>query len=291
MMRAAAVLWLVLAALPAAAVTATDDRGVTVRLAAPARRIVSLAPHATELLFAAGAGGRIVGAVEWSDYPPEARAIPRVGGYRALDLERIVALHPDLVVGWASGNGAALTRLEAAGLAVFATEPRRLEDIAAAIEALGRLAGTEERAGEAAARFRARLAALRARWSGRRPVRVFYQVWDRPLITVGGPQIISRLIELCGGRNVFAQLAELAPTVTVEAVIAADPDAIVFGLREGREGWAAFWRRFPFLRAVGRGHLIGLDADLLQRPTPRLLDGAERLCRALEAVRSAEGGP
>ncbi len=280
-----------LSALPVAqaAVSVTDDVGHELRLAGPAQRIVSLAPHVTELLFSAGAGGRIVGVVDYSDYPPAARALPRVGSYNAVDMERILALRPDLVIAWASGNPPALIeQLRSLGLTVFLSEPRSLEEVASNLERLGRLAGTQLTAQPAADGFRKRLADLRARYAGRKPVSVFYQVWYRPLITVNGEQLISKVIRLCGGRNVFADLPALAPKLDIEAVLAADPQAIIAGVSEaGDSVWRQDWLRWTQLRAVKNHHLISIPADFLQRHTLRTLDGAEQLCEALDEVRAA----
>jgi len=269
-----------------AEVLVRDDAGMTLRLAAPARRIVSLVPHATENLFAAGAGDRIVGVVEYSDYPEAAKRITRVGDYAHPDLEAIAALKPDLVVVWQSGQAALVRRIASLGLPVFQTQPDRLEDIPGNIEKFGRLAGSEAVARRVAADFRQRLAALRQRYSARPKVAVFYQAWNRPLLTVGGSQIISDVIRLCGGTNLFARLAAKAPSVSVEAVLAADPEAIIAS-RMGAETEVGLdaWRRWTQLRAVKRGNLFAIPADLLQRPTPRLLDGAEQLCRDLETAR------
>lgn len=284
----AALLTLLLPSAPRAATAILDDAGNRVVIEGPARRIVSLAPHATELLFAAGAGDRIVATVDYSDYPAEARAIPRLGGYEALDVERLLAAKPDLVVAWESGNGpAAIARLRALGLRLYLSEPRDLEGIAAGLERLGRLAGTEATANRAAERFRERLAELRRRQEGKRPVTLFYEVWNHPLTTVGGGHFISRVIGLCGGRNIFAELGALAPAVSLESVVAADPEAIVAsGMDEERPAWLDEWRRWPRLRAVREGHLFSIPPDLLQRPTPRLLDGAERLCADLDRARA-----
>jgi len=280
-----------LACLPARGeIVVTDASGASIRLALPAKRIVSLAPHITELLFAAGAGGRVVGTAEYSDYPPAARALPKVGG-NALDLEAIVALKPDLVMGWASGNAAAsVARLRSLGLTVHLSEPHRIEDIAGELERIGRLADTEVAANAAVKAFRERYATLTARYSRRPPVVVFYQIWKQPLMTVNGKQIISDAIRLCGGRNVFAQLPILAPTVTVEAVIAANPEVIVAsGMGEARPEWLDDWRRWTTLDAVVRDNLYFVPPDLLQRHTPRILDGAEKLCMHLEAARGKRG--
>jgi len=281
--------WLVSGAAPAAPVSAVDDAGTVIHLSHPARRIVSLAPHATELLFDAGAGAQVVGTVSYSDYPPAARRLPRVGNASRIDRERVLALHPDLVVGWGSGNPpgqlAALRRL---GIPVFVSEPRRFRTIAHDLRALGRLAGTEPAAGAAAQAFERRLKALRRRYTGRSPVTVFFQVSTHPLITVTGEHIISRVLRLCGGRNIFADLSGLAPQVSLEAVLAARPRAIVFSSYAGQDSrsMGAFWSRWKAVPAVRNGAIFGIPADLIARPTPRILDGAAMICRDLQKVRN-----
>lgn len=264
-----------------------DDSGQTVSLKAPAKRIVSLAPHLTENLFAAGAGPALVGAVDYSDYPAAAKSLPRVGGYSRLDLEAIVALKPDLVIGWQSGNApAALERLKTLGIPVFVSQTNRIEDIAPLLEQLGTLSGNSASASKAARSFRQRLASLRQQYSQRPPVRVFYQVWKAPLTTVGEPQIISDAIRLCGGVNVFGQLKQMAPHVSHEAVLAANPEAIIAsGMGESRPQWLDDWRQWTMLTAVKRQNLFFIPPDLIQRHTPRLLDGTERLCQQLEQTR------
>ena len=281
-----------LACLPAAAeIVVTDAGGKSIKLAAPARRIVSLAPHITELLYAAGAGERVVGNVEYGDHPAAAKALPKVGGYSRLDLEVIVALKPDLVLGWESGNApASVARLRALGLTVHLSQSNRIEDIAGELERIGKLAGTEAAANAAAAAFRERYAKLGARYSQRPPVDVFYQIWKQPLMTVNGKQIISDAIRLCGGRNVFAALPILAPTVTVEAVIAANPEVIVAsGMNDARPEWLDDWRRWNTMAAVAKDNLYFVPPELIQRHTPRILDGAEQLCLHLETARGKRG--
>lgn len=265
----------------------TDDRDRKITLARPAQRIVSLAPHITELLFAAGAGDKVVGAVEYSDYPPPARNIPRVGSYTRVDLERLLALKPDLVIGWSGGNRRAdLEQLEKLGLTLHTTELRRLEDVAGHIERYGELAGSVAVARRAAEAFRARRAALQRRYGARPVVRMLYEIWNQPLMTVNGDHVISDVMRLCGGENVFAGLALLAPSIDVEAVLGANPEVIVAsGMNDERPEWLDDWRRYPALQAVRRDNLFFIPPDLLQRHTPRLLDGAEQLCRALDAAR------
>jgi len=280
----------IIALLPAAhaELVFKDDSGREVRLKAPARRIVTLAPHATEMLYAAGAGERLVGTVDYSDYPPAAKTVPRVGSYDRFDLEAISALKPDLVIAWESGNPAApVEKMRALGLTVYASQPNRLEDIAGQLERFGQLAGSEAQAGEAAEHFRQRLAKLRRDNADKPPVRVFYQIWKAPLMTVGGPQIISSAIQICGGENVFGPLGQMAPTVSVEAVLAADPEAIVAtGMGNARPEWLDDWNKWTRMTAVKRGNLFHINPDLLQRHTPRILDGAAQLCADLDVARS-----
>ena len=265
-----------------------DDSGHEIRLKAPAKRIVTLAPHATELLYAAGAGDRLIGTVEYSDFPPAAKKIPRVGSYDRFDLEAISALKPDLIIAWETGNPAAqVDKLKALGLTVYVTQPNRMEDVAGQLERFGRLAGTEATADAAAAQFRQRLETLRRNNSGKPKIRVFYQIWITPLMTVGGPQIITSAIQLCGGENVFGHLTQMAPTVSVEAVLAADPEAIVAtGMGDARPEWLNDWNKWPRMTAVKRGNLFHIHPDLMQRHTPRILDGAEKLCADLDVARS-----
>ena len=270
-----------------------DDVGATVRLRAPATRIVALAPHIVETLYAAGAGGHLVGAVDYSDHPPAARRLARVGGYSRVDLEAVVALRPDLVIAWESGNDMGqVDKLRALGLAVYVSQPNALPEIADQIERLGELAGTQATARAAAAAFRQRLAALRTTHAGKPVVRVFYQIWKAPLTTVGGPQIISDAISLCGGENVFGHLRRMSPTVSVEAVLAANPEAIVAtGMGDARPDWLHDWDRWTGMTAVRRGNLFHINPDLMQRHTPRILDGTEKLCAALDVARSRRPQP
>jgi len=271
-----------------------DDTGQEIRLREPARRIVALAPHIAESLYAAGAGSRLVGTVDYSDYPPEAKQVPRVGGYSRVDLEAVAALKPDLVLAWESGNNMPqVGKLKALGLTVFVSQPNKMGNIADELERLGRLAGSEATARAAAAAFRQRLERLRTANAGKPKVRVFYQIWKTPLMTVGGPQIISDAIDLCGGVNVFGHLGKMAPTVSVEAVLEADPEAIVAtGMGDARPEWLHDWDKWTRLTAVRRDNLFHINPDIMQRHTPRILDGAERLCAQLDLARSrrAPGG-
>lgn len=274
----------------AAPLTVTDDRGHRVTLAQPAQRIVSLAPHATEMLFAAGLGARVVGAVSYSDYPEEAKAIPRVGGYTNVDMERVAALAPDLVVAWHEGNRPAqLDMLRRLGLTLYLSDPHDLDSIAATIERLGQLGATEQQAGIAADSFRRTLDALRARYAQQTPITVFYQIWNRPLMTVNDEHLIGKVIRLCGGRNVFGTLGSGTPTVSEEAVLQAAPAMIVAsGMGVARPEWLDDWRRWQQLPAVRDGNLYFIPPDILQRHGPRILEGATQLCAQMEQARARQ---
>ena len=271
----------------AAPITVRDDADAVVTIAGPARRIVSLAPHATELLFAAGAGGAVVGVVAHSDWPPPARGLPRVGDAAALDLERIVALAPDLVVAWPYTAPPQLAALRAQNVPVFVSDPRSIAAIADNIEKLGTLAGTKAIAQPVAAAMRTRQAALAAKYRGAAPLRVFYEIWNEPLYTIGGRHLITEAIATCGGVNVFAALLLPAPSVTIEAVVAAAPEVIVGGDDAGhRPAWLADWLRWPVIPAVRDGNLFVADGNLLHRPGPRFLEGVAVLCADFDQART-----
>jgi len=292
-LRAVAIALALAASCPAPAlagqVGATDATGARVALAAPAQRIVSLAPHATELLFAAGAGERVVGVLDPANWPPQAARLPRVGDARGLDLERIVALRPDLAIVWPYLAPAQVERLRELGIAIFVSDPLTPDAIATDIERLGTLAGSDLAAANTAAAFRARLAALEAREARQTETKlpVFYEIWNQPLYTVGGRHLISAALELCGGTNVFAPLPLPAPQVSVEAVLAAQPAAIVAGTDGAlRPAWLDEWRRWRGLPAVAHANLFVVDADLLHRAGPRFVDGLAQLCAALDTARA-----
>lgn len=268
-----------------------DDAGVTITLEQPAVRIISLAPHITELLYAAGAGSHIVGVDVFSDHPDAAKELPRIGDFNAFDLEAILALQPDLIIAWQSGNPlTSVSKMQSLGIPVFFSEPRKLEDIASNIKQFGKLAGTEVVANQIAEDYLRQLSELRAKYQGRYPVSVFYQIWHQPLMTINGEHIISHVIELCGGRNIFSELSVLAPSVDLEAVLVSDPALIVAGgVAASYPAWKQDWLRWPQLRAVKTGSFLEVDPDLLQRHTPRILQGAKTLCVKIDDIRKHGG--
>ena len=263
---------------------ALDQR---VCLAEPAQRVVSLSPGATELLFSAGAGDRLVAVSAWSDYPAEAADLPQVGDSNRLDLEAIVSLAPDLVVAWVDGNSRSqLERLSDLGIHVFWLAPRTFDDIAAAVSDLALLTGLPDLGNERAEAFRADMAALESQYADARPVKVFYQIWDQPLMTVNREELISKAISLCGGVNVFGELPRLVPRISREAVLEANPEAIITAGSSDDRQWLEAWREFPGLAAVAAGNLFLEPPDLLARPTLRMAEGAMHLCQTLEQARA-----
>lgn len=271
--------------------SAIDDTGAAITLRKPAQRIVSLAPHATELLFAAGGGDHLVGTVRFSDFPPAARTIPRVGDNLQVDLEKIVALKPDLLVVWRhNASERQIEQLHALGIPLYYSEPQKVGDIPDALLRLGHLMGTGQQAERGAAEFRRQLNELAARYSHRPPVRVFYQVWDKPLSTLNDKHAVSDAIRLCGGQNVFGHMATSVPGVSPEAVLQENPEAIITGARRDADtGGAGMWKQFPSMLAVRRNNLFAVDADLMHRPGPRIIQGAAELCERLELARQRRG--
>ncbi len=272
------------------AIEVVDDIGRTVNLDKPAKRIISLAPHITENLFAAGVGQLLVGVVSYSDYPEQARTIPQIGSYNNINVEMILALQPDLIVAWKEGNQKQqVEQLINLGLTVYINAPSELEDIARSIRHFGMLTGKDAGAIKASKEFIERLNLLRHNYSGKKMISVFYQTWNKPLLTVNRQQFIGQIIKLCSGSNVFADLNALTPQVSVEAVLARNPSVIIAsGMDEARPEWLDDWKKWPFLSAVKQNNLFFVPPDIIQRHSPRLLDGAQRICDYLQRIRDGK---
>lgn len=288
MRRAAAVL-AAAAALHAlgafAAVTLRDDAGREIRLEPAAHRVVTLAPFLTQLVYEVGAGATLVAVSEHSDWPAEARTLPQVGNAFDFSLERIAALHPDLVLVWKDSVRAAdITHIEAFGARVFVLEARALGDVPRALEKVAALTGGDARA--PVRMFEEKLSRARARYAGRRRLEVLLEIWHEPPTTIAGTHFINEALALCGAHNAFADLPGVAPVIPWEEVYRRDPE-VVLSISEGisHEGFVRAWRARPTLRAVVAHKLVFMPPDRLLRQSARLADGIEELCAALDRVR------
>jgi iron complex transport system substrate-binding protein len=283
--RFGAALLLAAAVLPVMFVSkvAADDAEA---IAPHAPRLISLAPNLTEIAYAAGAGALLVGTVEFSDFPDAAKAVPRVGDAWRVDPERVLELRPDVVLVWPTGtSGTTTSRLRSLGLNLVEVPTQSLADVPRALRQVGRLAGTLPAAERTARDFETRVAQLRARYVQRPPLSVFIQIDDEPIYTVNGRHVISEIVMLCGGRNVFADLPQLAPSIAAEAVLVADPQ-VILSTDDTIANPLELWSRWPRLRAVRSGNVFKLPSDLVTRAAPRLAQGVEVTCSALERARS-----
>ena len=269
------------------AIEVVDEDGNLIRLEKPARRIISLAPSVTELLFAIGAGSQVVGVIEYSDFPPEAKAVPVVGRFDLLDIERILELEPDLIIGWKSGNPrASIEQLKRLGLSVYLAELNDLPSISSQMVNLSKLAGTAEEAKEAINYFDQTYESLVTEYSNRESVKTFYQVWESPIITAGGKELMNDIIELCSGENIFKDIDQIAPKVSLEAVIIANPEVIIgSGAGLTKPEWLNDWEIWPSLKAVSEEHVYFIPPDLVQRQTPRTLIGTKQMCEHIDKAR------
>ena len=266
----------------------TDDGGHTLCLSTPAKRIATLSPGATELMFAAGAGHKVVAGVNPSDYPPAARKLPLVGNHTRIDVEALLALKPDLVVTWVTGNPPAqMELLQELGLPMFAIEPRTFEGVSDVIERLSVLAGTEPQGFAEAERFRMGIAAIAEQYRHAEPISVFYQVWETPLMTINNEHLIGKVLQLCGGVNVFADMPRLVPRISPEVVLQADPHVILTGSVEGSsDEQLDHWKNYPKMSAVAKNNLFFTPASPISRPTPRLLEASRDICQTLDIARA-----
>ena len=270
--------------------TVRDDLGSAVEVGPAPLRIVSLTPGATEMLFAAGGGGQLIATVQYSNEPAAARAVPRIGDVATIDMERLVALRPEVVIAWpAGGNPAQRAKIAALGIPLYQQQVARLADLPGSLRRLGTLAGTEPVAEQSAAALEARLGALERTYSAAIPPQqrptVLLQVWNRPIYTVGGRHLMSDALALCGARNDFADLPEPGPLVATEAVIARNPDIILAAAPTGEGAtWVADWQRFPGLAAVRNHRVVAFENQALSRLGPSVLDATEELCRTIARV-------
>ncbi|MDG1310776.1 MAG: cobalamin-binding protein [Porticoccaceae bacterium] len=280
-------------ALANAEVRVVDDNGHEVILAKPSKRIISLAPNITEVLFHIGAGEQIVGADEYSNYPEAAKQIQRVNNHAAANYELILSLQPDLVIAWQSGNGdKIIDPLRRLGIPVFVVETRKIDRIPNLFRRLGKLSGHIDQAEQRTSEFTQRLEKLRLAHGDKSLVRTFYQIWNEPLITLNGKHMVSDVIRLCGGVNIFADAVPLVPYVNIESVVAADPQMIVAGgSQEEQPNWFKSWQQWGGITAVQNKQVYLIPADLMQRHSVRILEGAEMMCTYMDNARTAASKP
>lgn len=267
-------------------ISVIDDLGRAVSITAPAKRVIALAPHIVENIFVIGAGPRIVGVVSHSDFPDEAKNLPIVGGYQGISLEQIVALKPDLVVAWPSGNGRQwIESIERLGIPVYADEPHTLKGVSRSLSNLGQLTGKTKEANQAIAQFESKISLLKKEYSNKSAVSVFYQIWHKPLQTLNGKHVVSDVLRLCGGQNIFNDAKALAPQVSIESVVMAKPKVIFHGSNALQGEDVALWQSWPNIPAVKHNAIFALNSDWMHRHTTRLALGAESVCQALDKVR------
>jgi iron complex transport system substrate-binding protein len=267
-----------------AAINVVDDSGIIIRLSSPAHRIISLAPHTTELLFAAGAGKAVIAVTAWSDYPSQAKNIPSVGSATELDVERIIKLQPDLVVAWKNGNKPRqIAYLRKFGIQVFESEPKTLDQIADSIKKLSILAGTEQEGKQQAQIYREKIHNLENKYRHADEVRYFYQVWQKPLMTLNGQHLVTQALKICGGKNIFSELIPTAPTVNSEGVLQKNPEVIFISSEE--KNITTMWESFPKMTAVANNNIFTFNGSVMNRAGPRIAEATEQLCEKLELAR------
>ncbi|QDF68626.1 cobalamin-binding protein [Shewanella sp. SNU WT4] len=251
----------------------------------PAMTIVALSPHSVELLYAIGAGDRIVATIDHADFPVDAKKIPSIGGYYGISIEKVVSLKPDLVVYWQTGNRPEdIERLKSLGITLYNSDAKTLSSVATTLSELGQLTGLQAEADKVAADYLAQLAMIEQQYQMSPPVSVFYQLWPKPLMTVANGSWIQQIISICHGDNIFADSMSEYPQVNVEQVVMAMPQVILQSENHGNVS-GIDWGKWPMIPAVKNKHITQLNADLLHRPTPRALLGIRSLCQALDAAR------
>lgn len=268
------------------AIQVIDDDGYTVRLDKPAQRIVTLSPHSTELVYDIGAGKQVIATTRFSDYPKETANLPTVGDVHQLDIEKIISLKPDLIVLWPSGSTAKqMAVLASTGIPIYRSNPQKLEQIPASLMKLGQLTGHADEAQKAAEQWQNQYNAIRQQYQNRKQITVFYQVFDHPIYTIGGKQVINEAIAVCGGKNIFSDLRMPSPVVDVETVLERNPDTIISTGGTSGDNGLGLWKSYPSLNAVKNSNLYTINPDLISRPGPRIVKGIQHLCESIENTR------
>lgn len=273
----------------AKSISVKDDLGNLITLIKAPEKIVSLAPHNTEILFAVGAGKKIVGTVSYSDYPKEALEIPRIGGYDKINLEQVIAMQPDLIVAWFTGNDSRVNkRLQELGFPVYYSEPSTLIDIANSMAKLGTLTGYPEEGARKKDQFLERYKYLKNQNSKKEKLKIYYEVWQNPRYTLGGSHFSQELFTICGGTNIFSDVKEKAPIVSLEAILTRNPDVILRGDQHGEQSLEQLkneWKKWPGINAVKNNQIHYVDAAEFTRSSPRAIEAADDLCKILDEAR------
>nr|WP_256435653.1 cobalamin-binding protein [Aliikangiella sp. G2MR2-5] len=252
------------------------------------KRIVALSPHSVEMLYAIGAGDRIVGTVEHADFPEKAKEIPRIGNYVGVNIEELVALKPDLVVGWKTGNKQSdLKKIASLGFDLFYTHPLSVAEVGEDMLRLGKKVGKVNEANTAVEKMNRRYQSIKQRFSDKEKVRVFYQLWYDPIRTVGPDSWVEALIEDCNGKNIFDDASTDYPIVSLESVLAKNPQTIVMASHSEKvKSRQMIWDKWNNISAVKHEQLYVIDGSLLLRASPRALDGLEMLCGLIDKART-----
>lgn len=253
----------------------------------PAKRIIALSPHSVELLFAIGAGERILATLEYADFPKAALKIPRIGNFNGIQIEKVVELQPDLIIAWQSGNKATdLAKLESLGFNIFYSQPQNITEIATELAQLGELTGLSENAQIVINAMNKKHQYIKQQYKDKKPVQVFYQLWHDPLRTIGPDNWSNALISDCHGINVFDNSSTAYPVVSLENVINKNPDVIIIPHHSGSEdSKTQIWENWGAIQAVKLQRIFTIDGDLIHRFTPRALDGLDLLCKAIDKAR------
>ncbi len=277
---------LVICTVTHAQIQVKDDSSQIIILQQPAKNVISLSPGLTELIYSAGGAQYLKGVVSYSDFPEQAKEIPQVGSYNALDLEKIIALQPDLVVAWKSGNPThQVEQLIKLGLTVYISEPNNFMDIPRTINTLGKLMGTETISEQNSIHFINEFKRLETIYQNKiksKNKRTFIQIWNKPVMSVNKDHLISKVITFCGGENIFAQAKGLTSAPSIESILVNNPDLIIAtGMADTSKKWLSRWQQWPSLNAVKNKHLYAVNPDHLVRHTPRILLGIDEVCRLL----------
>lgn len=247
------------------------------------QRIISLSPHVTEMIFSAGAGDRLVGVVSYSDFPKAAQNITNIGSYQSINIEKIIQLNPDMIIAWQTGNQSKdIEKLTQLGFTIRYSNPHKLSDIPKEIRRFGKIFQTESQANKVANKLEQKLQTLKTNQSKLQPVSAYYQIWNKPMMTINGKQFISQALDLCGAHNIFNELPSLTPQISIESVIKRNPQVILLGGQKAmQQAWLKDWQKWPNISAVQNQHIYTLNADTFQRPTARLINGIEGLCNII----------